>query len=193
VRNYWEEGFNLLVINVIWSGAQVLIVTGPPATAALFAVTNRVAHGGFARLSEFRDAFKEFFGASWKWGALNLAAIVVFGFAAIFYGSGVFDAYGAMLSLLMWWLLGTWLFLQMFAFPMWLEQTDRRIGLALRNAAVMTAHHVRLTLLALVLTVIAVALIVPLPPLAVMVTPAFLATLGNTIVVAQAEALREKE
>jgi hypothetical protein len=29
--------------------------------------------------------------------------------------------------------------------------------------------------------------------LAVMVTPAFLATLGNTIVVAQAEALREKE
>lgn len=192
LRSYWEEGFNLLVINLIWFVAQLLVITGPPATAALFVVTNRVAHGSLARLTEFRDAFKQFFGVAWKWGFLNLAVIVVLGYAALFYGSGVIESVGVLLSLLMWFLLGSWLFLQLFAFPMWLEQTDRRIGLALRNSLIMLAQHVRLAALALVLTAVAVGLTAAFWMLVAMVTPSFLATLGNTIVVAQVEAILKK-
>jgi hypothetical protein len=193
LRYYWEEGLSLLVINLAWFVAQLLVVPGPPATAALFSVTNRVARGYFARFAEFWEALKSLFGAGWKWGALNLAAIFVFGYAAFFYGSGAFGTYGAVLSLVMWFLLGLWLFLQMFAFPMWLEQTDKRIGLALRNAAVMLAHHVQLALLALLLAIVATGLTIAFWLLVAMVTPAFLATLGNTVVVAQVDALRDQE
>jgi hypothetical protein len=193
LRHYWDEGFNLLLINLVWFLAQLLVIPGPPATAALFFVTNRVARGYFARFSEFWGALKTLFGPAWKWGALNLAAIFVFGYAALFYRSGVFDAAGAVLSLVMWFLLGCWLFLQLFAFPMWLEQSDKRVGLALRNAAVMLAHHVRLAFLALVVAAIAVGLTAAFWLLIAMVTPAFLALLGNTVVVAQVDALRDQE
>lgn len=192
LRSYWEEGFNLLLINLLWFLAQLLVIPGPPATAALFAVTNHVAHGGFARLAGFWDAFRQFFGPAWKWGIINLVAIFILGYAALFYGSGVLDSVGPLLSLLMWFLLGSWLFLQLFAFPMWLEQSDRRIGLALRNALVMLAQQIRLAVMALVLAGIAVGLTAAFWLLVAMVTPAFLATLGNTIVVAQVEALREE-
>ena len=191
LRNFWDEGLSLLIVNVLWFLAQLLIVSGPPATAALFHVTNRVARGHFARPAEFRDAFRRLFGAGWKWGALNLAAIVVLGNAAITYGAGLLEPYGAILSLMMWFLLGAWLYTQLFAFPLWLEQTDRRIGLALRNALVMMAHHPGVTLLALVLAAAAVGLTAAFWILVALVTPAFLATLGSTVVVAQVEALRE--
>ena len=191
LRNFWDEGLNLLLVNVLWFLAQLLIVSGPPATMALFAVTNRVARGHLARPAEFGDAMRRFFVAGWKWGALNLVAIVVFGNAAITYGGGLFGPYGAILSLVMWFLLGAWLFTQLFAYPLWLEQTDRRIGLALRNALVMMAHHPAVTLLALLVAAAAVGLTVAAWILVALVTPALLATLGSTIVVAQVEALRE--
>jgi len=190
IRDYWDEMFNLMLCNMLWLLAQVLIIPGPPATAALFYVTNRVAHGQFARLPEFREGFKRFFWSSWKWGGLNLLVILIFVYASVFYGLGDFpQPYGFMLMWVNMLLLVGWLFTQLFAFPFWLQQSDKRIGLALRNAMIIQGQNVGLTLMAFALAVVVIVLTVVFPVLVGMLTIAFLTLLGNTIVVAQIKAL----
>jgi uncharacterized membrane protein YesL len=193
LQNYWDDMFGLMLCNLLWLLAQILIIPGPPATAALFTVTNRVAHGSFARVSDFWAGFKSLFWESWKWGALNLLAILILGFAAALYGSGSFAppaGYLLMSSNLT--LLGIWLFAQLFAFPFWLEQVDKRIWLAARNAVVALVQNLPVTLTALLLTAAVLGLTVAFPVLIGLMTASFLTLVGNTVVVAQVEALREQ-
>ena len=192
-QDCWDDMFTLMLCNLLWLLAQLLIIPGPPATAALFAVTNRVAHGSFARVSDFWAAFKSLFWESWKWGALNLLAILVLGVAALFYGSGSFAppaGYMLLSSNLI--LLGIWLFAQLFAFPFWLEQVDKRIWLAVRNAVVTMALNLPITLTALLLTAAVLGLTAAFPVLTGLMTASFLTLVGNTVVVAQVEALRDQ-
>lgn len=194
LTDYRDEMFGLMLCNLCWLVAQVLIIPGPPATAALFYVTNRVAHGHFARLSEFWQAFKRFFLVSCKWGALNLLVILVFGNAFLFYGSGkLLGSFGFVLALMNLVLLAMWFFTQLFAFPFWLEQSDKRIGQALRNALVLQANNVGLVMIVLVLVVVMLALTVIFPVLLGMITAAFLTLLGNEVVVARVETWRNEQ
>ncbi len=193
LREFWDEMFNLMLCNLLWTAAQLLIVTGPPATAAMFYVGNRVAHGHFARVADFLEGFRRFFWISWKWGALNYLVILVVGYAAVFYGFGeVAQPTGFALMWINLLLLAWWLFNQLFAFPFWLEQEDQRLLVAYRNGLVTQAKNVRLTLMAAALCVIAVSLAVLLQVLIALVTVGFLVVLGNTIVVAQLEMLQKE-
>lgn len=192
-QTLWDDMFTLMLCNLLWLLAQILIIPGPPATAALFTVTNRAAHGSFARVSDFWAAFKSLFWESWKWGALNLLAILILGVAALFYGSGGFaPPTGYMLVSANLMLLGIWLFAQLFAFPFWLEQVDKRIWLAVRNALVSLAVNLPITLTALLMTAAVLGLTAAFPVLTGLMTASFLTLLGNTIVVAQVEALRDQ-
>jgi hypothetical protein len=192
LRAYWDEAFTLMVLNLIWLVAQVLIIPGPAATAALFYVTHRVARGQFARLSDFWGAFNRFFLSSWKWGAPNLLVVLVLGYAAYFYALGPFpQPYAFVLMCLNLVLLAGWLFLQLFALPFWVDQADQRVGLALRNAVVMLAHNLRLAALVLAIMIALLALTVAFWILLGMVTVALLAMVGNTAVAAQLDALEQ--
>ena len=188
---YWDEMFGLMLCNFMWLVAQILIVPGPPATAALFYVTNRVARGHVAKASEFWDAFRRYFGVGWKWGGLNIFIILILGNAVYFYGSiGVPGPFGFALSLASGFLLAAWLFTQLFAFPLWLEQTDKRIRVALRNALIFQAQNGWLMLMLLSLVVVVLALSYFFKPLVGLGSVSFLMVMGNAVVVAQVEALR---
>ena len=194
LSNYWDEAFNLMICNLLWFVAQLLVIPGPPATAALFYITNRVAHGHFSRIREFLRAIRLFFLDGWKWGALNLLAIVIFGNAAFFYGrGGLPEPFGSTLMLINLQFLLLWLWTQVFAFPFWLEQSEKRIGLALRNAVVFQATNLGVTLLAAFLAVIVLVITYFLPVLIGLASIALLTQVGNTIVVAQVKALRGEE
>ena len=214
--NLWDQMFNLVLCNVLWLAAHagvvtamgrvlfrwempwflllVLVVPGPPATAALFYVTNKVAHGRLARVSDFWKGFKRYFLAGWKWGGLNLLVTLTLGYAVIFYGYGEIPApYGFLLALVSLLLLGGWLLTQLFAFPFWLEQADQRIRPALQNALAFQAQNPLLTGIILVLVTTMLGLTWLFPPLLGMVTAAFLAMVGNTAVVAEIKALQQPE
>jgi hypothetical protein len=56
------------------------IITGPPATAAMYVVARRIADGDGASLREAARALRQMLLPAWKWGALNLviaAAVAV--------------------------------------------------------------------------------------------------------------------
>jgi uncharacterized membrane protein YesL len=194
LRDAWDEMFILVLCNLLWAVACLLVIPGPPATAALFCVTNQVAQGRFAKVADFWQALKQYFLEGWKWGLLNLVAIYILVYAAYFYNSGFFpEPYGFILAVLSLLLLAGWLSTQLFAFPFWLEQSDRRIGLALRNALVLQAQN-PLLMGMIVLLVIAVGVLTGMfVPLIAIITPSFLTLVGNTVVVAKVEALRPDE
>ncbi len=190
---FWDEVFNLMVCNMLWGLAQVLIVPGPPATAALFYVTNRVAHGGFARLGDFWSALKREFVTAWKWGLLNLAVILLMGNAILIYGPGQIlpEPWGFLMMLLSAVFLAVWLLTQLFAYPFWLEQSDKRIVLALKNGLVIQAQNMVLTLLVLLLAAVLLVLVYFLPPLALLGVVPLLMVVSNTMVVELVEKLRD--
>ena len=193
LRDYWDEAFNLMLCNLIWFFAQLLVIPGPPATAALFYVTNQVAHGGFARMPDYSEGFKRHFWDGWKWGVLNILVIVVLGYAVIFYGTSDFPAgLGFVLMSLSVALLVIWLLTQLFAFPFWLEQEDRRFSVAFRNALVIQAQNVRLMLITMALTVVLAVATRFLPPLLLLIVVALLTMVGNTVVVTKIEELGEQ-
>ncbi len=190
LRDFWDEMFGLMLCNLLWLVAQLLVLTGPPATAALFYVTNRVAHGQFAKVPEFLSALKQHFVTGWKWGGLNLLVILILANSVYFYSLGVVPGLaGFSLMLLSLLLLLGWLATQLFAFPFWLEQSERRIVVALRNALVFQARNALLTLAVLVLAAVVVVASYYLPPLAALGAVALLMLVGNTAVLAQIEAL----
>lgn len=194
LKDYWDEMFNLMLCNIIWLLAQLLIVTGPPATIALFHVAHRVAHGHFARVSDMMTGFRQNLLTGWKWGGLNLIVVAVLGYGILFYGSADFpQPYGLALMWVNLFLLFLWLFTQLYAIPFWLEQVDKRMTVALRNALVTQAQNLRVTLVVALLAALAIALTVALPPLVAIVTPAFLVVLGSTVVAEQVKVIRGDE
>lgn len=194
LRDYWDEMFNLMLCNVLWLVAQLLVVTGPPATAALFYVTNLVAHGQVAKVSEFWHGLKQYFVVGWKWGGLNILVILILANSVYFYSLGVVPGLaGFTLLLLSVLLLVGWLVTQLYAFPFWLEQSDKRIWVALRNGLVLQAHNALVSLGVLLLTALVSVASYYFPPLAALGAVALVMSMGNALVVAQIKALLDEE
>ena len=195
LRNYWDEMFTLMICNLLWLFAQVLIVPGPPATAALFFVTNQVAHGRFARTGEFWSVLKRDFVTGWKWGLLNLLVILVLGNAIWFYGLGQIlpEPFGFLMMLLCVGILAGWLVTQLFAYPFWLEQSDKRMLMALRNGLIIQARNMGLMLPFLLLAAVLLTVTYFLPPLAALGAVSLLMLVSNTMVVEQVEIMRKGE
>lgn len=191
LKNYWDEMFNLMLCNLLWLVAQLFVISGPPATAALFYVTNGTAKGGFAKLTDFVGAFRRFFWESWKWGIINVVVILTLGYALLYYSSGELPGpFGFWLAVLTLLFLAEWLFIQMFAFPFWLEQDNKQMRLALRNAVILQAQNLPLMMLVALIVLILLGVSTLIPVLVALGVIAFLMMLGNAIVVEKVQELR---
>jgi len=74
-RRFWDEYLSALVISSLWLLAQVLILPGPPATAALFAMSRATYDGTYWGAPDAWAAFREHFWAAWRWGLPNLLVL----------------------------------------------------------------------------------------------------------------------
>jgi len=163
-RLWWGQMLLFMVLNLAWLALQIPIVTGPAATAAMYVVARRAADG---ELVGPRDAWRALRAMLWPalgWGALNLLLAVVICVNFIVYGSAPGLAWAALR--LAWGTLATlWFAMNLFYWPFWLAQTDRRLVLAFRNALLLylKAPGFGLTLLLLCTALIIVSVLVTLP------------------------------
>ena len=67
--------FTVLASNLFWLVGNALVITGPPATLALFYVANRLARGEVTDPGDFIAAFRRYFKPAWRWGLLNLLVV----------------------------------------------------------------------------------------------------------------------
>ena len=122
-RRCWDEWISVVLVSALWLAAQALVVTGPPATAALFAAARNTGNGVYWGAADLWGDFRALFVPAWKWGLLNLLVI-----GPALYNLSVFWAVpGVWQWLRPVWLLGllVWLGLNLFYWPLWLAADDK--------------------------------------------------------------------
>jgi uncharacterized membrane protein YesL len=126
----------LISLNIIWFVCCVPLVTAIPSTAALFYATNRLAHGGNADWRTFFEGFRVCFRRSWGWGVLNVLVVVGLVSNFLFFSQqlqGVVRVWAGAAVIVVAFL---WLSVQLYTFPLLLEQEQPRLLLALRNSLI---------------------------------------------------------
>ncbi|MGQ9491581.1 MAG: DUF624 domain-containing protein [Anaerolineae bacterium] len=133
---WWREFPFLLVLNLVWLLAQVTVVLGPPATAALVAVAGRVADGELTDCGDFWRALQANFGTAWRWGLAQGLVYGVLGFNLVAYAGR--DGASLLSLRYAWTLLAlAWFAVNLYFWPLHFEQIDRRFTITLSNAAKM--------------------------------------------------------
>ncbi len=161
---WWSEFFLLTILNVAWLALQVPIITGPPATAAMYVVARRIAAGDSASAREAAQALRQMLVPAWKWGALNL--IIVAAVAGNFWAYNTAGGLVWVVLRLAWGIIATlWFALNLFYWPFWLAQKDQRVRVTLRNALVLyiKSPGFGLTILIVCALLIAVSIALTLP------------------------------
>jgi uncharacterized membrane protein YesL len=164
----------LLTLNILWWLFTLLIVTWPPATAGLYYVARRLANPDESEQTTWRDffvGFKLYWLKSWQLTAVNLVigGVILFGFR--FY-LGLEDSLLGWVAAPIFYILLVWLGLQLYLFPLLIEQTDKLVRLIFRNAFVLLLGHVGLSvwLSLLLLSIILVASVLTGPVLLILIS-----------------------
>lgn len=167
-KDYYEEMFSLVGANLLWLLLAVPVVTLPPATAGMFCLTNRIAHHRSVELRMFFAGMRKYFLKSWLLALLNVAVLGILYVNWRFYGQMLAPQWAAIVQGLFLGLIVLWCLIQLYVYPMLLEQEEPRLLLALRNAAFMTLASPLTTLaLGLLVALAAVASTLLALPLAV--------------------------
>ena len=135
-----DIGVFLAIYNLLWFLVSVPVVTAPPATAALYAITREMGYRNSVVWLDFFRMMRRYFWVGWRWALLNLAAVVIYAANLMFYAQS--DPPADFLGRGFWtaaFIL--WLVVQMYCFPVLLEQERPAIRTALRNALVLVLRH----------------------------------------------------
>ena len=193
LSDLWDEMYVLAMVNVLWVALNLLLITGPPATAGLFVLTHRLARGQATGLRDFFEGLRRYFWRSWLWALVAGAGFFVLGGDVVLTGLLSDADYIVLIQGFFLMLLFLWAFLLLYAFPLILEQEQPSLRLALRNALVMFATNPSFSIaifgLALLAALLSTLLVAPWG----VITVAFLALLGNHAVLDRLEAYHAKE
>jgi hypothetical protein len=142
LRDTWNDLFTTAVCNLLWLFFNLLIVTGPPATVALFYYANRLVHGEPTGAGDFLRAVRRYFGVGWRWGLVNGAMLFLLVGDVVLTGqlgqsAGAQLVQGFFLAGLL-----SWLLLQLYTLPFLFEQETPSVQLALRNGAAMLGNNI---------------------------------------------------
>ncbi|WP_119070928.1 DUF624 domain-containing protein [Aggregatilinea lenta] len=179
----WYNGMvGLAALNMLWIGSGLTVVLLAPATAGLAAVTNSIAHGTGQHFEDFKDGAQAYLWISLRWLMLNAIVVALLAVNTVFYGA-IESPIGPVVQVLVATLAVLWLAAQLYVWPFLMEQDDKRLRLALRNAVFLALGTpvYTLTLLAVAALVVILSAVTILP-LAVF-TASFLSLLGNRAVI----------
>jgi uncharacterized membrane protein YesL len=176
LRHGYENLASLGICSVYWLLLAIPLVTLGPATAALHRVTQRMSE---ARASpSYR--FWEHFRADWGWSSALvwtlILGLVVWEVNREFYiNSG--NSTLQLLTGFFFVVILLWFGVMLFAMPLALRQTDRRLRTTLRNAAVVVLANLPGVVVSLVLLFIS-CLVLLIPPLFLLI-PGWIALWGE--------------
>jgi uncharacterized membrane protein YesL len=146
----------LITLNLFWFLISLPIVTIFPALAGLYYATNRLGHQRSADRHTIIEGFRAYFWISWRWGLMNVLVVAILMVNIFYYGVANTDLANVARVVLITILL-LWIMVQIFTFPLLIEQDDKRLRTALRNSLVILIKRPLFCLgLLILLTVIAV-------------------------------------
>jgi len=193
-KDIWGEMFMLVLMNLFTLLCTVVIVPGPPAWAALYAMCNRVANDYAISWEGYFKAFREYFKKSWIYA-------VFFVFISIAIAVN-FQWYGQAFGNQPWvpWVQGAWLAVGFFwivvnfyAYPFMMEQEIKRWRVALRNAALIAGANPLFTFVLLLVTGVVLVVSLVLTPVFVLLGFSLIALIGSEAVVNRVNAFRKRQ
>lgn len=159
LANLWHDLFTTAVVNLSWLLLCLPVVTGPPATLALFYTANRIASGEVTDPQDFFRALPRYFWLGWRWGLLNLVMLVVLVGDILLSGRLGADSNGARLVQGLYLAgLAFWLLLQLYVLGLVFEQEEPSLRMALRNGALMLGTNLVFSTSLLLLILLALIL-----------------------------------
>jgi uncharacterized membrane protein YesL len=169
----------LILLNLTWFVVSLPIMTAIPATGGLFYATNKLAHGHPADWRTLLEGFRLYFWQSWIIGLANVVIIAIFASNFVFYSladSGWVQAARVVVIVLA--LL--WLGIQIYLFPLLIEQERPHVRNALRNALVIILKRPLFTLAVTVgIAILAVGTTVVIFPVWIFITASACALIAN--------------
>ncbi len=191
---YWsDEAFLLMQMNAAWLLSMVLVIPGPPATAAIFAVTNRIAHGELVSWRIAQDAFRRYFWKAWGWMLVNLAFVALLYYNYMFYAQQTSGVVWTMVRVA--WVIFalSWGAVQIYWWPLMLEMPRAPLILALRNAVRLMTLNPFFTAIVLLLSLLITAISLILVPLVIIAWVSLLALIANHATLDRLAAYREMQ
>lgn len=162
---WYDELFVLVTLNLAWFLLQLPIVTAPAATATMYIVAKKIVDKDYLEIRPILAEMQKMFFPGLVWGFANLIVIgvIVINFIAYQDASGwtwgILRTIWGLVSLL-------WLGANLFYWPFWLVQTDRRWITTYRNSFILLLKKpgLCLSLLAISITfaILGTILVVPL-------------------------------
>lgn len=154
---WWQHWIGILVLNMLWFFLQLPIISGPPSTAAFFAIVKRMIEGEVWDTRDMWDELQRLFWPAWRWAVVSVVfAVVVIGNFVI-YQARVGGLWTTLR--LMWGVIALlWLAVNLFYWPFWLHQTDKSLHTTVMNALRFMVQHTASGLLFLVSTMVLLVL-----------------------------------
>jgi uncharacterized membrane protein YesL len=122
----------MVFLNLLWVLLLIPIVTGPPATAALYAMAKRVYEEEVWELQETWQYLRELFWPSWRWALPNI--VILFVLAGNFFIYQATEGVLWVVLRIIWGLLLIlWVMLNLYFWPFWLAQEDKSIRTTYAN------------------------------------------------------------
>lgn len=170
----------LALLSFVWWVCMLFVIPGPPATAGLYLVANRLAKGERAGFDIFKEGFLTYFWRSLLVGLITAALLFLFVTGFLFYldPPPQFPAFFTLLSIVMLYLLLTWLAMQLYLFPVLVEQ-DVPLRLIFRNALFIAFASPVYTLILMVLLIACTVASILFPILLVLVLPGLAAVVSS--------------
>lgn len=177
LRAAYEDLYLCVAVSLVWWAGVLLVVTAGPATLGLHGVANRLANYRRSGMDFFWEEAKAFPGRAWALlaGMLVVGALIVFN--AQFYAAG--EGWMDVVSIVWLWVGLFSLLIAQYLFPLFCQQSERRLRLALRNAALLAVRSPLYSLIAILWQALLIALCTVLFLPALLLLPALLALSAN--------------
>ena len=164
VARWWQGLFTFVLLNILWLILQIPIVTGPAATAAMYAAARRSLQGDSISVRLAAADSRRLFVPALKWGAINLLIGVALAVNFAVYG----QVEGTLWSILraVWAGIGlVWFALNLFYWPFWLAQEQPSIRNSVFNGVLLMAKQpvFSISLIVFCAALIAVSVLLTLP------------------------------
>jgi uncharacterized membrane protein YesL len=197
LKEFWDELFLLMLMNVVTVLLVIPVVTFPPALAGLWGAANLVAKGRAIHWSDYFEGFRRYFWKAWGLALFNiLVAVILFTNIRFYTPANVpFDISPSVSQWIQAFFVGVallWAIVQMYPLALLFEQEDQRLRVALRNAAVLLITNPGFTIVLLLLLLIVAAISTAIPLLWFVVTLALFAVVCNRAVLHLLEPYRER-
>ena len=193
IRATWDDLLLLGLLSFAWWVCMLFVIPGPPATAGLYLVANRIAKGERIGFDVFKEGFVTYFWRSLVVGLIAAALLFMFVTGCLFYldPPPAFPDIFTLLSVVMLYLILTWLAMQLYLFPVLVEQRIS-LGANFRNALFIAFASPVYTLILLVLLGLCTIGSVLFPILLVLVLPGLVAVVSSIALQDRLAHIRER-